>query len=1352
MHVTAEVVVGGRYRLDTQLGVGGTAVVHRAFDLSNGQLVALKRLHAGRREDIVRHFEREYLTLRNLEHPRIVAAYDYGIDDEGPFYTMELLDGGDLHKLAPLDWKRACALARDVCSALSLLHSRRLVYRDLSPRNVRCTTDGTAKLIDFGAMTAVGPSRELIGTPPCFAPEALYSQPLDARTDLYALGATLYFALAGRHAYPARELGLLPDMWRAKPLPPSTLVPGIPEALDRLVSELLNLEPAGRPASAAEVIERLCVIADLPPNEQLAASRAYLLSPTLVGRAQPVALLRNAIARSLRRCGGSVLIKGQAGAGRSRLLDACVLEGQLSGLHVLRADASDAQDGAFGVARALGRQLFAIGPDVAIEAAAPDGPVLMQLFPEHLTPVDATGPIAAEGPPPVAKLHQALRQWFTKVAEKKALLIAVDDVHLIDEQSGALLSVLATQIAEASVVVVATLDLDAPMSPARNVIIKVLSEASTPCFVGGLGVKETEELLSSVFGEVPNVSLVATRLQAITSGKPRDLMRLAQHLVDRGTVRYRNGTWSLPQQVQSADLPASLTQALESRVDRLSAEARSLAQAMAFVPELRLTFEECLLLTEHGDRARLIRNMDELAAAEIVRAVDFKYALAESGWTAVLKKGLDREHELAAHLRVANMCEYRGDRFRFARHLMLGGAEERGLSALVEYARDSQRGTASDPASFYSLLQSLPEDWLACYERALQLCAKYNRPRRDYYEIQSRLAGLVTINFVDRNCASELLALIEQLAADSGLKIYETLDHVKSPGERLATALARAKAAYEATPEVDRVLEPGAAIRELARVVTEALGQIALSNDHAFWKRLPSLAAFAPVSPAFGFIDLLMQGMGARLSGRTERAVHIYREVLERISDPHSGLPPSHRLYTRLRVIGSIGIQVAVMGLPLQDSWAVELSSHPIYAMNALLLRMLHHLWRGDEEQAERIRRDAELMRIQNNPHQVLAGEHLMAELLACAIAEDLTRVKRSIDALQTMERGHVGWAAAAQYARGEYHRIRGDHEAALRELSKSLDLMQPCCHVLWAPACSAYVRALGELGRLHEAREFAESRLALAERESLGFLDSHLRLALARTLSKLGDHQRAASAADGVIERFTAMGTSGLNLAAAYEVRAAIARAAQDMSGYEQFAEHCRLQLPRGSRLLQRARRHDTVAHPDSSVRDEFTTNREAMFLSNFSSQIKECTLPQERAHRAIDMMTAYSGAAGGLLYVRGDNGLVCVSVVGDVTPTDIDPSALIHYLDIECGNEATERVTVGPTFSKLATSSFVPAEQREYVPVLLSHLDERGLAVTGLALFALTSGAQFRRPERLAAEFSGCVARAGEAIPLYV
>ncbi|HKU42193.1 MAG TPA: serine/threonine-protein kinase, partial [Polyangiales bacterium] len=181
-----------RYELNGTLGRGGVAVVHAATDLVSGHKVALKRLRAqddpALQQRVVELFEREFHTLSQLEHPNIVTVHDYGIDAEGPYYTMELVEGGDLQQLAPLPWRKVCAIARDVCSALSLLHSRRLVHRDISPRNVRCDHEGRAKLLDFGALAPFGANKFLVGTPACCAPESVNLQPLDGRADLYGLG------------------------------------------------------------------------------------------------------------------------------------------------------------------------------------------------------------------------------------------------------------------------------------------------------------------------------------------------------------------------------------------------------------------------------------------------------------------------------------------------------------------------------------------------------------------------------------------------------------------------------------------------------------------------------------------------------------------------------------------------------------------------------------------------------------------------------------------------------------------------------------------------------------------------------------------------------------------------------------------------------------------------------------------------------------------------------------------------------------------------------------------------------------------------------------------------------------
>src|SRR5262249_20298914 len=150
-------------------------------------------------------------------------------------------------------------------------------------------------------------------------------QELDARADLYSLGALGYFMLAGRNAYPARRPGELRDVWRSRPAALSRLVPDVPPALSALIGQLLMLDRNARPQTAAEVMERLCAIAALPMQERNEVSRAYLARPVLVGRSRVLVEMRRHILSLVRGDGGTVLVEGIAGSGRSRVLDAAVL-------------------------------------------------------------------------------------------------------------------------------------------------------------------------------------------------------------------------------------------------------------------------------------------------------------------------------------------------------------------------------------------------------------------------------------------------------------------------------------------------------------------------------------------------------------------------------------------------------------------------------------------------------------------------------------------------------------------------------------------------------------------------------------------------------------------------------------------------------------------------------------------------------------------------------------------------------------------------------------------------------------------------------------------------------------------
>src|SRR5262249_26507329 len=151
----------------------------------------------------------------------------------------------------------------------------------------------------------------------------------------------------------------------------SKVVPGIPAALDDVIMTMLRIDAGSRPKSAAEVMERLVPLLERAPDEDLRVVRAYLTTPRLVGRDIQVSAFRKRLVNAARRKGGGFLVSADAGLGRSRLLDAFVLEAKLIGATTLRAGASHAT-GSFGVAAALAAQLHDAAPSLSLSAARRD--------------------------------------------------------------------------------------------------------------------------------------------------------------------------------------------------------------------------------------------------------------------------------------------------------------------------------------------------------------------------------------------------------------------------------------------------------------------------------------------------------------------------------------------------------------------------------------------------------------------------------------------------------------------------------------------------------------------------------------------------------------------------------------------------------------------------------------------------------------------------------------------------------------------------------------------------------------------------------------------------------------------
>jgi hypothetical protein len=350
----------GRFRIVSVIAQGGMGVVYRAEDGDTGQVVAVKTVAGSRRLDL-ECLRREIHALSRLAHPGIIRILEQGVDAGLPWYAMELVEGTSLRQLLDGDGdgdgkaeatrsagapsartrrrpKRGAQLAvllqviHRLCAPLAFLHGEGIVHRDLKPENVVVRPSGDPVIVDFGlAAQFSGPvSRDAVsaalhaelGTFGYMAPEQRRGELLDARVDIYALGCILYEALTGQ----------LP--MASPPARPAELTGDVDPALDAAVMRLLAPDPRERLGYVDDLASALAgMVAWEPPRGP--APRTYLYRPSFAGRHDALAQLSSWLARDQ---GGLALVRGESGAGKTRLVMEAARAAVKRGLRVVTAE------------------------------------------------------------------------------------------------------------------------------------------------------------------------------------------------------------------------------------------------------------------------------------------------------------------------------------------------------------------------------------------------------------------------------------------------------------------------------------------------------------------------------------------------------------------------------------------------------------------------------------------------------------------------------------------------------------------------------------------------------------------------------------------------------------------------------------------------------------------------------------------------------------------------------------------------------------------------------------------------------------------------------------------------------
>jgi hypothetical protein len=1068
------------------------------------------------------------------------------------------------------------------------------------------------------------------------------------------------------------------------------------------------------------VVEQLRVIEGRTREETELLSTAYLTTPTLVGREPLLARVRRRLKRARAGRGSALLIHGASGVGRSRLLAACLLEAKLQGVLALRADASDSRD--YDALRRLCEQLLRMAPQPTLRAAAQE-PELARVLPELWEQNPSAAPVLPELPPAEqrARVFEALRRWLFEIAREQPLLIAMDDLHRLDEPSLAALALLLRDIGTQPVLFVGSVPSSALVEPPAA--LRVFAQSATEQALTPLDGPQTQELLRSVFGAVPHLAAVSQELFAISCGNPRDLMDLAQSLVASGLAQHHAGIWTLPASMSEGVLPGSMLQELRARITRLSPLAHEILGYVALAADRALSFEEHAWLCAPRSPAEVSEALSELMRAQLLAASGASYALHRRSATSLLGEQLTPERERAMHQRLAHVFGRGGDEeVRRAAHLIEAGDGPAGLEVLLAATERSQALTDADPQAFFALTASLPAKWFECYLSGLELCASHPRPKRSRYTLAYRMAGLFDVMNVPGELGIKpLCTLLDQLSEDSGLADWARLDPALEPIERLKQAIGAAQARYDACPEAERGYDPLTAIRVLVRGTIGILAYAAKNLDWRLLETLPSLEPLVVLSPAVAIVHKVGQGITARTTGRFERAREHYAEVIRLTAQPGTtGLDETHQRYLRLGVMFGLGWIEANLGLATATDWANELEHEPMHRINAQQLRLLHALWQGQMAEAERLQGEIEAMRLKDGVRQWMDGASLVSEAVVNALSDDLTRVQRTCESIEPLARRHRPWAAVLAYAEAEHQRICGDLRGARQKLETLLASIEAGQHQIWPNASGTHVRVLHELGELERACEVGESYLQRAEHAGLGAMVSYVKLPLALALAERGQLQRAQQLTTEVLAVLSTLGASGLNVVLAHETAARIALLAQDFTRFEQHCRTCEsLAAGQNARALvarcEKLKRHGRARR----ARLEATGHGQHASQGPLDEILRADVPPRERAVRILEWLVASSHARGGILFVQQMRRLTQCAQTPDAQPGAALQAELERFMFAQTSADQHTQSLTGDDAREPGRDLLQVDEHGDrYRAVLLGHQSSLGFVASGVAV----------------------------------
>jgi len=804
------------YHIIEELGRGGMGVVYKAEDTRLGRPVALKFLPEAASGDhrAQERFQLEARSASVLNHPHVCMIYDVGEYEGRPFIAMEFLDGQPFNQIlaaGPLKLERLLDLGIQIADALEAAHTAGILHRDIKPANIFITKRGQAKVLDFGLAKVVDPAHsatrddsptamhltsggKILGTIAYMSPEQTRGEVLDARSDIFSLGAVLYEAATGSLPFKGPSaLSVMHGIATVDPPTPSAIKPGLPLELNFIIKRALEKEKGKRYSSARELHDalnslRISVSTGITgPVTKVESPEPQAEMVSLVGREPEMKRLEDLLRKALEGSGQLVFITGEAGIGKTALADEFLRRARRQRPDLISSRGRCVEQ--YGTGEAYLPFLDALGALFAGPARERIASVLRTHAPTWCLQFPSVFISGTSG----SALEQLQRETIgaskermlremgdalSALAATSSVALLLEDLHWADPSSIDLLRHLCQRIGNHRLMLVGTFrvaDVALSNHPLKN--YKLEMQAHKLCQEIALDLLTEEHIagyLNASFSPNDFPRELPALIQRKTEGHPLYATGLIQFLAERGDIHRKNGHWTLSRPLSEMDLevPEGVRTMIQKKIEAMEEEARKTLQYASVEGEeftstvlAKLLEVDELVLEErldHLDKVhRLIqtRGEEELPNGALATRYRFAHALYQN----VLYNDLVPKRRIALHRQVGEqLLQFYRDQAlhiaaQLAMHFERGRHFERAVDYLIQAGDNATKVYANAEAEEH-------------YTRALSLIEKLSA--------EDRVKKFITV-YQKRGAVNLALSRFSQAADD----FTQMLNHARTAGE-----------------------------------------------------------------------------------------------------------------------------------------------------------------------------------------------------------------------------------------------------------------------------------------------------------------------------------------------------------------------------------------------------------------------------------------------------------------------------------------------------------------------------------------------------------------------------------------